>query len=242
LSGENRRGSAPLRDLERDLVSSHSAAVRQDAVRQNTGWKGSFARSARTRRSFRSPRRGPRAGGIKGDQYVIIEDWHRFDYRDDSVKHTASPFRHDLPMASCHFTCVSNSVDDAQSPFRRCYNLPVLTRPGAPPSAPVGRTGRISLVRRARLERPALRNFDTEPHSSYRYEVEPDHRLESIANAHTAADLHVRLVSRTALVSRTWAPRTSLQILHSLFPATEMIRPARPKNHFAPAKSDGGFF
>jgi hypothetical protein len=31
--------------------------------------------------------------------------------------------------------------------------------------------------------------------------------LESVANAHTAADLHVRPVSKTALVSRSWAPR-----------------------------------
>jgi hypothetical protein len=49
---------------------------------------------------------------------------------------------------------------------------------------------------------PRLRNFDTEPYSPYRYEVEPDNRLESVANAHTAADLHVRPVSQTALVSR----------------------------------------
>ena len=42
---------------------------------------------------------------------------------------------------------------------------------------------------------PRLRNFDTEPHSSYCYEVDLDNRLESVANAHTAADLHVRPVS-----------------------------------------------
>ena len=41
----------------------------------------------------------------------------------------------------------------------------------------------------------ALRNFDTEPHSPYRYEAYSDNRLESVANAHTAADLHVRPVS-----------------------------------------------
>ena len=42
---------------------------------------------------------------------------------------------------------------------------------------------------------PRLRNFDTELHSSHRYEVYSDNRLESVANAHTAADLHVRPVS-----------------------------------------------
>jgi hypothetical protein len=40
-----------------------------------------------------------------------------------------------------------------------------------------------------------LRNFDTEPRSPYRYEVEPGIHSESVANVHTAADLHVRPVS-----------------------------------------------
>jgi hypothetical protein len=50
---------------------------------------------------------------------------------------------------------------------------------------------------------PRLRNFDTEPHSSYCYEVESDKRLESVANAHTAADLHVppRFSNRAGLKS-----------------------------------------
>ncbi len=39
---------------------------------------------------------------------------------------------------------------------------------------------------------PRLRNFDTEPPYSYRYEFRSDNRLESAANVHTAADLHVR--------------------------------------------------
>lgn len=38
-------------------------------------------------------------------------------------------------------------------------------------------------------------------------DTEPAIALESVANAHTAADLHVRPVSKTALVSRSWAPR-----------------------------------
>jgi hypothetical protein len=37
-----------------------------------------------------------------------------------------------------------------------------------------------------------LRNFDTDPPFSYCYEFLFDNRLESVANAHTAADLHVR--------------------------------------------------
>ena len=41
---------------------------------------------------------------------------------------------------------------------------------------------------------PHLRNFDTEPPPPYCYEFRCDNRLESVANAHTAADLHVRPV------------------------------------------------
>jgi hypothetical protein len=54
-----------------------------------------------------------------------------------------------------------------------------------------------------------LRNFDTEPPSSYCYEFQPDNRLESVANAHTAADLRTRPVfSNRAGQKKTWAPRT----------------------------------
>jgi hypothetical protein len=49
---------------------------------------------------------------------------------------------------------------------------------------------------------PRLRNFDTKPPSPYRYGFRSDNRLESVANAHTAADLHVHPVPLTALVSR----------------------------------------
>src|SRR6266567_3421293 len=53
---------------------------------------------------------------------------------------------------------------------------------------------RISLVQSERGTMPHLRNFDTEPPPSYCYELRCDNRLESVANAHTAADLHVRPV------------------------------------------------
>jgi hypothetical protein len=54
---------------------------------------------------------------------------------------------------------------------------------------------RISLVSKQRRIAARLRNFDTQPRSSHCYEVRSDNRLESVANAHTAADLHVRPVS-----------------------------------------------
>jgi hypothetical protein len=50
----------------------------------------------------------------------------------------------------------------------------------------------VSLFLNCARPNARVRNFDTELPSSYRYELQPDHRLESIANAHTAADLHVR--------------------------------------------------
>ena len=77
---------------------------------------------------------------------------------------------------------------------RRLTHQSVLTRPLASlPGSGVGRPVRISLVRRERgTDASPLRNFDTEPQSPYCYEVVPDNRLESVANAHTAADLHVR--------------------------------------------------
>ena len=81
---------------------------------------------------------------------------------------------------------------------------------------------------------PRLRNFDTEPHSPYCYEGYSDNRLESVANAHTAADLHVRPVSKTALVQEPWAPRTLLDVHHALFPATEMIRVTWRENRLRP--------
>ena len=54
-----------------------------------------------------------------------------------------------------------------------------------------------------------LKNFDTEPPCPYCYEPGPDNRLESVANAHTAADLHVRpwFLDRADL-KEPWALRT----------------------------------
>jgi hypothetical protein len=48
--------------------------------------------------------------------------------------------------------------------------------------------------------------------------------LESVANAHTAADLRVRPVSKTALVSKSWAPRAIQEIHDARFLAIRLIR------------------
>jgi hypothetical protein len=58
---------------------------------------------------------------------------------------------------------------------------------------------------------PRLRNFDTELPSPYCYRFSSDNRLESVANAHTAADLHVRPVPQTALVSRAVGAANSIR-------------------------------
>ena len=83
----------------------------------------------------------------------------------------------------------------------------ILTHSRAWPSALSGGWYVSLLFETNETRAPRLRNFDTDPPSSYCYEFQSDNRLESVANAHTAADLHVRPVSKTALVSRSWAPR-----------------------------------
>jgi hypothetical protein len=50
--------------------------------------------------------------------------------------------------------------------------------------------------------------------------------LESLANAHTAADLHVRPVSKTALVSRSWAPRAIKKYTMGDFPQLALMNAA----------------
>jgi hypothetical protein len=50
----------------------------------------------------------------------------------------------------------------------------------------------IPLVRSARNVSATPGNLDTEQPPSYCYELPAQLRLESVANAHTAADLHVR--------------------------------------------------
>jgi hypothetical protein len=70
--------------------------------------------------------------------------------------------------------------------------------------------GRCVFLFLNRARTPRMRNFDTEPPSSYCYELQPDHRLESVANAHAAADLHVRpwFSIRTELENRRRCERS----------------------------------
>jgi hypothetical protein len=127
-------------------------------------------------------------------------------YRADTVKHATSPSRRDYSQQVV-IPRVFQIQSTASETKKRSAAKPldphpsVFTRSLASPSARFsdGRCG--SLLFEARKTRmPRTRNFDTKPQPSYRYEIEPDNRLESVANAHTAADLHVRPVSKTALV------------------------------------------
>jgi hypothetical protein len=87
----------------------------------------------------------------------------------------------------------------------RCLVQPVRTNPSAFGFVltAVDRLRLFLLFNANETQKPRLRNFDTTLPSPYHYESRSNNRLESVANAHTAADLHVRPVSKTALVSRS---------------------------------------
>jgi hypothetical protein len=74
---------------------------------------------------------------------------------------------------------------------------------------------RISLFEPRETLNARVRNFDTELPSSYRYELQPVHRWESVANAHTAADLRVRLWSsiRAEIENRGRCERPTITVL-----------------------------
>jgi hypothetical protein len=82
----------------------------------------------------------------------------------------------------------------AAASLARIFNTPTNTSTCFALGAIAFSLCRISLVQSERDVMPRLRNFDTKPPSPYCYEFRSDNRLESVANAHTAADLHVRPV------------------------------------------------
>ena len=123
-----------------------------------------FARSARTRRSVRSARGGPRTGNIQSGQYVIGGDWHLIDHRDDPVKHTASPSRLDCSrrVVILRVFQIQSATPEAENrsdaiPLRSARSF--LTRSWASPCAlSVGR--RVSLLFEASETRmPHLEKF-----------------------------------------------------------------------------------
>jgi len=138
------------------------------------------------------------------------------EYRADSVKHATSPSRHGHPRQVVIPTSISNSAANAPKikTVQCSYRFSQTARFALPTCFDFHALPGFLYVwslSRQRVTKPRLTNFDTKPHSSYRYEVEPDNRLESLANAHTAADLHVRPVPLTALVSRAAGAANALR-------------------------------
>ena len=86
-------------------------------------------------------------------------------------------------------------------PSHRCTCSPVqLTRSGLAAFLACRPLVLSLLLSSARRDVPCLRDLDAVLRYPYRYRSRSDNRLESVAYAHTAADLHVRPVSMTALV------------------------------------------
>jgi hypothetical protein len=138
------------------------------------------ARSARTRRILGNVRWGPLARGAGNG--MVLRNRPTIKYRDFYVQHCNNlPVPPQLLAASCPLACVSILT---YPPARTTFDtLAGWTRADSSCSRP------------ARHECLTERNFDTEPQYPYCYGSRPNNRLESTANAHTAADLHVRPVS-----------------------------------------------
>ena len=138
-----------------------------------------------------------RAGGIRGVPFSVVGKWYLIEYRVDSIKHATSPSRHD-----CSQQVVISREFQIQSIASKHQNRSA----ASPPRwlAPLQHARLLHLRRdcgwlceyllfkASEAQCPCLRNFDTELPSSYCYELPTQLRLESVANAHTAADLHVR--------------------------------------------------
>lgn len=180
------------------------SAIGEIAVVQIEGLgEETSARSARTRRSFRSTSRETESG-TEGFEYGFVCNGlvcNKRVCRVDSVKHTTSPSRRTKRAARyqiASFFKVSLPLPNTRLPgaasprylksvffntFASCafpsLRLPVAHRV---PHLPCSK----------RNVAPTPGNSDTEQPSSYCYELPTQLRLESVANAHTAADLHVR--------------------------------------------------
>jgi hypothetical protein len=161
------------------------------------------ARSARTRRSSRSSRgwttgavvvQGFRSG-LCGNGRVVC--------RVDSVKHSTSPSRRENARRAIRSQVFKASLPPPNIRLFDCraaayLSLSSSTRSRSPRSRPLRRRPAshspclIPLVRSALNASATPGNLDTEQPLSYCYELPTQLRLESVANAHTAADLHVR--------------------------------------------------
>ena len=176
----------------------HRPAVRRHAVRQIIGWKMKRPRGQRVLDGVSGASAGGRVQAVSRTfDTASSEKWCLTVNRDDSVRHTTSPSCRDCPRQVV--------IPDVLKFDRRRPETQIVQslRHSAPPAhsnplacfafGTVVAGWCVSLLFETNeTQVPRLRNFDTDPPSSYCYEFQFDNRLESVANAHTAADLHVR--------------------------------------------------
>jgi hypothetical protein len=153
-----------------------------------------FARLARTRRSIRSSRGGP-GSGLHAAQSVMAAKRTKIENLGVAARHVTSPSRRAWSRQVI-ISKFSNSIG-ADRNVQNCSAATPLTPPASLTSRRSLRFPRrfncfVSLFLKRRSRNASLRNFDTELHCPYCYRPEPYDRWESVANARTAADLHVR--------------------------------------------------
>ena len=120
--------------------------------------------------------------------------------RVDSVKHSTSPSRRENARRAITSTVFSKSVcryrtsdcPTAAPPRISVCRLQHVAFPIVASLASILLPCPIPLVRSTLNASATPGNLDTEQPPSYCYELPTQLRLESVANAHTAADLHVR--------------------------------------------------
>jgi hypothetical protein len=158
----------------------------------------------RTRRSSRSSRGWTTGNLVQGFRSGLDGKNERAECRVDSVKHSTSPSHRGnarraitSPVFSkpvCRYrTSACSTAAPPRTSVCRLQHVHDLRVPnprivGKHLSSPC----LIPLVRNALNASTTPGNLDTEQPLSYCYELPTQLRLESVANAHTAADLHVR--------------------------------------------------
>ena len=154
----------------------------------------------RTRRSSRSSR-GWTTGNVVQGFRSSPDGNERAECRVDSVKHSTSPSRREnarRAITSPVFQSQSAATEHplVRSPRRRVFQSVVFNTfaNSAFPiiASPVSVLFPLVLFSRPERVSATPGNSDTERPLSYCYELPTQLRLESVANAHTAADLHVR--------------------------------------------------
>jgi hypothetical protein len=200
------------RDLDAALFS-HQTKIGRSAesplLRSRAGWSEKAAvRSVRTRRSGRSSRGGT-AGKIIQEFRNSRDGNECAECRVDSVIHSTSPSRRENARRAIRSPVFQSQSATTEHPLvQRCaaayLSLSSSTRSRAPRSQSLHRwqASYSPCPERACNMSATPGNLDTEQPFSYCYELPTQLRLESVANAHTAADLHVALGSHTALVRR----------------------------------------